>query len=44
MFEPKLPSNSLLKKTKDIISLKIFKEILKSLKVILELFHTYRNN
>ena len=32
MFEPKLPSNSLLKKTKDIISLKIFKEILKSLK------------
>ena len=32
MFEPKLPSNSLLKKTKDIISLKIFKEIFKSLK------------
>ena len=32
MFEPKLPSNSFLKKTKDIISLKIFKEILKSLK------------
>ena len=32
MFEPKLPSNSLLKKAKDIISLKIFKEILKLLK------------
>ena len=32
MFEPKLPSNSLLKKTKDIISLKIFKDILKLIK------------
>ena len=32
MFEPELPSNSLLKKTKDIISLKIFKETLKSIK------------
>ena len=32
MFEPELPSNSLLKKTKDIISLKIFKEILKLIK------------